>query len=172
MVQVDSVISPAITKRDIKLKGKAELITFSSPPPHLRSMHLLKEPTKILGNVLAAIRIVFPQCSNIVVKMLTSEPGDVAQLTHTDYVPEKDPVTQLLLRAYHYSALISIEPNTRLLTSENRDEIDIPLHSMVLWRGDMLHAGAAYENRNSRLFISASSEARPATTDVQLHYAK
>jgi hypothetical protein len=172
IVQVDKVISPTIKKTDIKLKLQPEKITFSAPKPHLRTMQPLEDPEAILGNVIAAIRIVFPQCTSMVVKMLKSKAGDTAQITHTDYVPEVKPVQLKHLKAFHFSAIISIEHDTRLLISKAREEIEVPLHSMVLFRGDMLHAGAAYKTANSRLFISASSTSFPATDDVFLHYSK
>ena len=61
----------------------------------LRSMQPLRKPEAILGNVIVAISIVFPQCSNIIVKMLTSKAGDIAQVTHTDYVAETEPLAKL-----------------------------------------------------------------------------
>ena len=68
----------------------------------------------------------------------------------------------------HYSALISLEENTTLLVGKGRKTASIPLHSMIFFRGDMTHAGAGYTEENSRLFISVSSAAFPATEDVSL----
>ena len=67
------------------------------------------------------------------------------------------------------SGLISFQKNTRLLCHEENTEVDIPLHSMLLYRGDFSHAGAAYNKKNCRLFISLSSELYPQTEDVLLH---
>ena len=108
-------------------------------------MQTVRNPRAILANVLSAIRKIFPECSKIIVKMLTSKAGDTAQAIHTDFVSNALLPIKLELKSFHYSAIISFEPNTRLLIGSNRDEFQIPLHSMLFFRGDMLHAGAGYE---------------------------
>ena len=123
----------------------------------------------IMPDLLEAIKIVFPDCLTIKVKLLHSEAGDTAQLTHTDYVPSNLQPSKLLLKKFHYSAVISIEENTELLVGESRLVVKISLHSILFFRGDMLHAGAGYLKENSRLFLSVASSLFPATQDVSLH---
>ena len=84
-------------------------------------------------------------------KLLHSEAGDTAQLTHTDYVPSNLQPSKLLLKKFHYSAFISIEENTELLVGESRLVVKIPLYSIHFFRGDMLHAGAGNVIENSSL---------------------
>jgi hypothetical protein len=127
-------------------------------------MQPIKDPGAIVGNVIAAIKIVLPQCTYVVVKMLKSEAGDTVQIAHTGYVPDAIPKPVTHLKAFHYSAM------TRLLINKSRDEITIPLHAMVFFRGDMLHAGAKYNFKNSRHFISASTATFPASDDFQLYF--
>jgi hypothetical protein len=101
-------------------------------------------------------------------KVLKSQAGDTPQTTHTDYVPPDMKIRIANLQEFHYSAVISIEENTRLLVGKSRSSVDIPLHGMIFFRGDMLHAGAGYITHNSRLFMSVSSRPFPATNDVSL----
>ena len=70
--------------------------------------------------------------------------------------------------AFHYSTLISLEADTKLLIGEDRVEVDIPPFSMMFLREDMCHTGAGYKRSNSRLFISASSLPFPVTENVHL----
>ena len=132
-------------------------------------MQVVPNPEDYLSNVLEALRIVFSGYDKLVFKLLKSEEGDLAQTTHTDLVSDitTGPITDL--SAFHYSALISFQTNTRLLCHEENTEVDIPLHSMLLYRNDFPHAGAAYNNKNYRLFISMSSELYPQTEDILLH---
>ena len=163
-VIVPDIISKDIVPEKIKLVGKIKRITFSDEGVRSkRTMQLVKDPKKILSDLMAAINLVFPACSAIEVKMLKSEAGDTEQLTHTDYVPGRIQTNLLHLNAFHYSAVISVEENTRLLVGKALEEVSIPLHSMIFFRGDMLHAGAAYSTSNRRLFLSASSKSFPTS---------
>ena len=127
-------------------------------------MQAVRIPEDILSDVLSALKIVFSKCVHIVVKLLTSFPGDPQQPLHQDFDKEKKPVPNL--SEFHYSAIVSLEENTRLIVGRLRESIDIPLHSMLIIRGDMLHAGAGYTDKNRRLFISASCDKFPVTGNV------
>ena len=160
---MDNVISETIDPTAIKLKGKVEPITICKEPPYKRTMQRLKKPEDILCDVLEAIKIAFSECYHIVVKLLKSEQGDTQQISHTDYVPQFNSLRSL--SHFHYSAIMNIEENTKLIVGES-EVVKIPLHSMLFFRGDMVHAGAEYEFCNTRLFFSASSDSFPATDDV------
>ena len=131
-------------------------------------MQEIDKPEDLIGDVLQAINYVFTGCPTIIVKLLTSQKGDRQQLLHTDYVPNDSTITMKNLNHFHYSALISIEQDTKLVIGSSLEVVDIPLHSMLFFRGDMVHAGAAYELGNHRIFLSASSEPFPVTDDVSL----
>ena len=47
-----------------------------------------------------------------------------------------------------------------------RESVDIPLYSMLFFRGDMPHAGAGYSKTNHRLFLSVSLDKFPVTENV------
>jgi hypothetical protein len=167
-VMVANAVASTLKPEDFKLTGVAEPITFSNTlPPFLRTMQALEDPSVHLSDVLEAINSVFGGCCNIKAKLLNSKAGDTAQKNHTDNVPDKTAPLKTL-SSFHYSALISLEENTTLLVGKGRKTVSIPLHSMIFFRGDMTHAGAGYTEENSRLFISVSSAAFPATEDVSL----
>jgi hypothetical protein len=96
-------------------------------------------------------------------KLLKSQGGDTPQTTHTDYVPPDMKMCIANLQEFHYSAVISTEENIKILFGKSRSSVDIPLHGMIFFRGDMLHACASYLTDSSRLFMSF-----PATNDVSL----
>lgn len=170
-VIVHDVVEDWVVRSVIKLEGKKEPITFSDPlaETHLRSMQEVDSPERYVPQLFSAFKLAFPLCKTRKLKLLTSEAGDVAQMTHTDYVPPVSEVSIDDMREFHYSAVIAIEDNTRLLVGIRRKITDIPLHVMIFFRGDMLHAGAGYSIANSRLFFSISSPPFPATMDVFLH---
>lgn len=130
-------------------------------------MRTIRDPESFLPDVLRAVKIVFAKCDIIVAKLLISTDGDEEQLTHLDFEREETNYVTMLSE-FHYSAIISIEENTRLLVGESRKSVDIPLYSMLLFRGDMPHAGAGYSKKNQRLFLSVSSNKFPVTDDVFL----
>lgn len=172
-VIVPAAISAEIALADIELMGAEKPITFSDEgTPSKRTMQLIRNPQEILGDLWAAINAVFPACSEIEVKMLKSEAGDTQQLIHTDYAPEGIATPIRHLSGFLYSAVISLEKNTKLLVGECLKEIKIPMHSMIFFRGDMLHAGAAYSVPNCRLYLTASSESFPSSENVVLHFEK
>ena len=49
-------------------------------------------------------------------------------------------------------ALVAIQENTAIMIGNKREEI--PKGFMLLMRGDMFHAGAAYDSRNIRLHFN------------------
>ena len=102
-------------------------------------------------------KIDFSKCVNIAVKLITSIAGDSEQQTHTDFAKEVNSLINL--SQFHYSAIVSLEENTRLLIGPLRVSVDISLHSMLLSRGDMEHAGAAYSvNCSYRHLVVAEIE--------------
>jgi hypothetical protein len=166
-VIISDVIDQTMNLNQIKLRGKSKSITFTETDIlHKRSMQPVSNHKKILSDVLLAIKIIFPLCPYIVVKLLTSEAGDVEQSTHLDYVPNELSIKNL--SEFHFSAIISFEEGTVLLVGSDRIKIPIPLSSMLFFRGDMPPAGAGYSEVNRRLFISVSCDKFPVTDDVSL----
>lgn len=85
-------------------------------------------------------------------------------------VPRGIETPLLYLSAFHYSAVISVEETTRLLLGKALEGILIPLHSMIFFRGDIMHAGAAYSVSNRRLFLSSSLKSFPTSEDVLIRF--
>lgn len=164
---VPNVVGSSLIASEIKLKGRSEPINFHQDKnSKTRMMQAVKNPEEILPDVLTALKIVFSKCVHVVVKLITSVAGDPQQALHRDFDKEDRPVSTL--SEFHYSAIISLEENTRLIVGSLRESINIPLHSMLLFRGDMIHAGAAYTVKNRRLFISASCAKFPVTKYVYI----
>ena len=166
-VIVPNVIIDVVKMKSLIFQGQEEPITFSliGDSPSKRSMQTIKNPESFLLNVLSAIKIVFAKCNTIVVKLLRSLPGDLEQLTHVDF-DTKNAHSVKDFSEFNYSGIISIESDTKLLVSQSRKSVDIPLHSMLFFRGDMPHAGAGYSKKNKRLFLSVSSDKFPVTENV------
>jgi hypothetical protein len=70
------------------------------------------------------------------------------------------------LDSYHYSVVIALQADTHLLTGTERKRIDIPINSMIMFRGDFPHAGGGYAVNNTRIFISVSSPFFPESDSV------
>ena len=165
-VIVDNVLPPSFDMSMIAVLGEVMPITFTnSEPPYTRTMQAIDNPHAYLSDVFSALKHVFSGCVHIVVKLLKSVPGDPEQLTHVDFDTILEP-SFMKLSEFNYSAIISLEDNTRLLVGDNKKSISIPIHSMILFRGNMPHAGAKYSTYNTRIFISASCEKFPVTDDV------
>lgn len=157
---VPDAVSSLVMASEIKLRKRREPINFNQKKlPWTRFMQSVKNPEDILSDVLTALKIGFSKCVHLDVKLLTSFAGDPQQALHKDFDKEIKPVVRL--SEFHYSAIVSLEKDTRLTVGPLKESINIPLHSMLLFRGDMLHAGAAYTDKNQRLFISASCDKFP-----------
>ena len=167
-VIVPNAIRP-LTFDDIITKGPAEPITFGTTRPYKRTMQAVSNASDYLSSIITALSIVFPKCDKLLVKLLKSVAGDPAQELHTDFTPNQTTRPMKDLSGFHYSALISFEENTRLLCDTDMKEIHLPLYSLILFRGDFKHAGAAYQTTHRRLFLSLSSESFPGTDVVFIH---
>ena len=170
-VIIQNIVEDTLDLLDVITTGEIEPITFSGESePYLRTMQKVANKRDIIVDVLQAIEIVFPGCTTIGVKLLRSEEGNLAQVLHTDYVPDPtSPMPLKDLKGFHYSALIAIMENTFLYCGSLDTKIHIPKSSMLFFRGDMIHAGSDYKHENYRLFISISSIKYPATEDVLIH---
>lgn len=131
-------------------------------------MQTVQNAKDLIPEVSEALRVVFPDCTEIAVKVIRSESDDTPQLTHNDFAPTLHTKKIQNLKGFHYSAIIGLQNGTHLLVGEENKSIHIPRSSMMFFRGDMDHAGAGYNELNERLFISISSHAFPASEDVLL----
>jgi hypothetical protein len=148
--------------RDIKRIGPRDSINFTDTKiPVSRRMQLLPKPELNIPHVMTALKQAFPRCTNTVVKVITSAPGDKEQLLRTDFDLKNISNRVFDLDSFNQSAIIALQPETHLLIGEKREKKDVPKNSMLLFRGDMPHAGGAYKKANARLFISLSSPFYP-----------
>ena len=168
-VIIPNVISSSISIADITLSGYSHAIAFSNDKrPYLRWMQSIKKADYLLS-VIGAIKHVFPMCDHIVMKLLTSLAGNKEQDLHADFVPNETTNAIRTLEEFHYSAIISIQEDTKLIVGEKKQIVDIPNHSMLFFRGDMVHAGAGYDKVNNRIFLSISSKSFPESDNVFIH---
>jgi hypothetical protein len=152
----------------IELTGVAEPIDFTDEKgPVLRTMQEIAEQSKpLFDNIINALRIVFPGCTQRRLKVIKSLANDTPQLTHTDFDVSLINKRVFSLDAYHYSVVIALQAETHLLTGTERKRIDIPINSMIMFRGDFPHAGGGYAVDNTRIFISVSSPFFPESDSV------
>lgn len=116
-------------------------------------------------NLLAALKSTFVT-SVIDMQMILSEKGDKRQKLHYDLSNNLADIKPRNKRNYYYSVIVAICPNTRLYVGKNL--IKIPIGSMLIFRGDTLHAGAAYSSDNHRFFISIHHKLYPTFKTVGL----
>jgi hypothetical protein len=167
-VLIDNVIKD-LHVLDIKRIGPGDPINFTDMKIQVsRRMQLVPKPELNIPHVMTALKQVFPRCTNTVVKVITTAPGDKEQLLHTDFDLKNISNRVFDLDSFHYSAIIALQPETHLLIGEKKDRVDIPKNSMLLFRGDMPHAGGAYKEANASLFISLSSPFYPLSNRVYL----
>ena len=172
-VIIPNVISDKFTVDDLVRHGEIEPINFTDATAlHTRTMQAVQNAPEFMSATLEALQTVFPECTELAVKVLRSESGDPAQLTHRDFAPTHNTKLMQNLKGFHYSAIVSLQNSTNLLVGPERELINIPRASMLLFRGDMYHAGASYNELNERLFISISSHAFPSSENVYLYPSK
>ena len=154
----------------LKLNRVVDPITFTDEKAAItRTMTAITNPTKCFLNVLTAMNQVFPGCTNFKYKLINSLANDPPQLLHTDF-----DTTRLIFKkitnldSFHYSAIIALQPNAHLFVGKERVRVDIPVGDMIVFRGDMPHAGGGYEIPNARIFISLSSDTYPLSNAVYL----
>ena len=109
---------------------------------------------------------------------LESLPGCSRQAAHCDYVPtaellasRDDDVPLLALLALEPHTYLDVwpashriirgAPTTRATAPALRKTLDLEPGDLVIFRGDLVHAGSAYDNRNIRLHAYLDSPAVP-----------
>jgi ectoine hydroxylase-related dioxygenase (phytanoyl-CoA dioxygenase family) len=119
------------------------------------------------------MKVLFPHHACINLELLESEPGLSQQFAHRDFVQpcqfcprcknyKTDPHHQSLSRfasnsTMSYSFILAIEEGTKLVFHEVEDlkeetHVELSIGDLVVWRFDTVHAGAAYERTNHRVF--------------------
>ena len=164
-----SNVLPNFNVKTLKLTKKVDPITFTDETaPTTRTMTAIMNPVSCFSNVLSAMNQVFPGCTNFKYKLIKSFANDPPQLLHTDFDTQLIFKKIINLDSFHYSAIIALQPNAHLFIGKERVRMDIPVGDMIVFRGDMPHAGGGYETPNARIFISLSSDSYPLSNDVYL----
>lgn len=106
---------------------------------------------------------------------LLSEPGCQRQHPHCDYNP--DVVRHLRDEHMPLAAVVGVEPGTRLIVwpgcirgrvpgeGDEGTTVAIEPGTALLFRGDLVHAGAAYEHANARLHVYVDHPATQREAD-------
>lgn len=135
-VIIPNVVSNLLTVDDIVREGDIKPIDFTSATgPVTRTMQAVQNAKDLIPEVLEALRVVFPDCTEIVVKVIRSESDDTPQLTHNDFAPTLHTKRIQNLKGFHYSAIIGLQNGTHLLVGEENKSIHIPRSSMMFLEG-------------------------------------
>jgi hypothetical protein len=166
------LVSDVLVNFDVKtlrLTRTVDPITFTDEKAAItRTMTAILNPTACFSNVITAMKQVFPGCTNFKYKLIESLANDPPQLLHTDFDTNLIYKKITSLDSFHYSAIIALQPNAHLLIGKERARVDIPVGGMIVFRGDMPHAGGGYETPNARIFISLSSNIYPLSNAVYI----
>ena len=95
--------------------------------------------------------------SGVVIRSLA---GCKQQQLHTDYNPKS---RVFKTRDIPLGLIAAIQDGTRLVTREG--ELSIPVGSVLVFRGDFVHAGASYESEHMRLHWYADAREYPRDTN-------
>jgi hypothetical protein len=155
--------------KTLRLARTVDPITFTDETaPVTRTMAAILNPVACFHNVLSAMNQVFPGCTHFKYKLIKSLANDPPQLLHTDFDTHLIFKKIINLDSFHYSAIIALQPHAHLFVGKERVRVDIPVGDMIVFRGDMPHAGGGYEIPNARIFISLSSDTYPLSNAVYL----
>ena len=169
-VVIPNIISDILTIDDIDLCGEIEPINFTNVTgPVTRTMQAITNAKDFMPETIGALKRVFPECTEMEFKLITSVAGDTQQRLHEDFTPTAFTKRMQNLKGFHYTGIISLQNNTKLIVGEDKELVNIPRSSMLFFRGDMSHAGASYNELNERIFMSISSPAFPVSEDVLLN---
>lgn len=161
-VIIHDVIPNAPVYNDNDFANDENRIIFSKKSTQ-RYIRRFKCPENFVPDVISAVNLVFSQTKIITLDLITSRNNDKPQTSHTDLVSHPRVID---LARYHYSAVIAMSDDTKILITEARISTNIPKFGMILFRGSFLHAGAGYTHENSRLFLSISSDLHPVSDSV------
>ena len=169
-VVIPNIISEILTIDDIVLCGEIEPINFTNVTgPVTRTMQAITNAKDFMPETIDALKRVFPECKEMEFKLIRSVAGDTQQRLHEDFTPTAFTKRMQNLKGFHYTGIISLQNNTKLIVGEDKELVNIPRSSMLFFRGDMSHAGASYNEFNERIFMSISSPAFPVSEDVLLN---
>ena len=140
---------------------QAEPITFGDSEPYMRFQNNFSVDNEYFNTLMDGLAIFFKviksnknSTSNYTYqyKVLYSVKGCKEQVLHCDaYCTLLDDLYDI-----PYSILISISTKANIVFQD--EVIEIPINGMVMFRGDCLHAGGAYDADNFRIFAMFSNK--------------
>jgi hypothetical protein len=90
------------------------------------------------------------------IESLKFKGGSQRQNSHKDSITmSKKGKRKQMLKHKAFSALLSIEEGTAWINAKG-NQLQIEKGSLLIWRADYRHAGAAYQKDNQRIFFSIS----------------
>jgi hypothetical protein len=105
-----------------------------------------KSITSVLSNI--------PDINPVDISILYSKSGCVKQKQHTDYDTETAQLRGFAEKSFF--GVFALMDNTTIFVQDDQ-EISIPKGCLFMGRGDLLHAGSSYENKNVRLHFYLDS---------------
>jgi hypothetical protein len=177
----DRILNKVTAKENKKEKAMRSQTKF----PH-------ESPAAI--KVTSMMKVLFPNHSCINLELLESEPGLSQQFAHSDFVQpckfclrcrnyKTDLRHQSLSRfasdaKMSYSFIVAIEEGTKLIFHEVEDieeetHVNLSVGDLIVWRFDTVHAGAAYERINRRVFgILEGQEVKYDANELNIKFSK
>lgn len=164
------VVKEEETKRLVHSHRRGgSIFNNSGTNDHLRKQSALNKNSKLFRQLQQLAQEEFPHLMAHDPVVLRSLPGCQAQKVHADY--------DIFDMKHHdstvpYSLLLALQENTRLTlypgshrlseegNTEHFQELEVHLSpgDVVFFRGDLLHAGSAYDESNVRVHIYLDSE--------------
>ena len=116
---------------------------------------------ELFSAILKLVKGLYPSLAPRSLVVLHSQPGCAAQKPHADYDPRDligladDKVPRGMLIAMDDGTSLDIWPGSHVVTGNPIKKVNISLSrgDVVVFRGDTIHAGAAYKKENTRVHV-------------------
>jgi ectoine hydroxylase-related dioxygenase (phytanoyl-CoA dioxygenase family) len=172
-------VTPALLDLANKKSAEAEAIFNDSPANRrndakrrqvdLSAHHAAIQPIR------AALQQAHPSHTIRDFVLLVSRPGCRRQAAHTDYVPTSEllratdaEMPLLFLLALEDNTMLEVWPQSHLIVQGyrggppvHRQTVHLSTGDAVLFRGDLVHAGSAYDSQNMRIHAYLDSAVVP-----------
>jgi ectoine hydroxylase-related dioxygenase (phytanoyl-CoA dioxygenase family) len=172
-------ITPALLDLANNKSAEAEAI-FNDNPAHRRNDAKRRQVDlsarhPVIQPIRAALQKANPAHTIHNFVLLVSRPGCRRQAAHTDYVPTPEllrasnsEMPLLFLLALEDNTTLEVWPQSHLIMHGHRggpaiqrQTVHLSAGDAILFRGDLVHAGSAYERQNMRIHAYLDSPAVP-----------
>jgi hypothetical protein len=156
--------------KSLENKVEFESINFNVGLLHRYQGNIAKRyHTPALQHLIKLLKLLHPKITSTNIKLLKSDAGCEEQPTHYD----DDSMINVIQECFEdisFSLIISLENSidnpTSILIGVDRKICVLLQGSIILFRGNFFHAGAAYNKKNLRLFIGIGTNKYTNTGDV------